>query len=281
MGCFCLENLQLNKHPEVPVSARPGQERKTPATTSGFLFFGGDMESASVVRQEAFEDLQLQIIEENGEEWFSAEGIGTALGLEGPRKAVIKIFNRHREEFDGLYRVPKLGTTLKSGHFLPRRLTVFNPQGAYLLAILARTPKSKALRRWLAKFMAHDLHTLKEHLAQCEAQHQADQEKIQHLIGKLGVTARELKKLQSAPKALAAPEAALLPEMKSPVLVDFHELQRLFYKGRAGFPDSYLHDVLNRNAAAPTFRLEINLPGAHRPEPFIILSGVAEVKLLP
>lgn len=137
--------------------------------------------SHQAVRQEAFEDLQLTVIEQNGEEWFSAEDIGKALGLADPRPSIIRIFNRHREEFEGLYRVANLTTRLISGGFRPSRFTTFNPQGAYLLAILARTEKSKALRRWLARFMAKDLNRLKEHLTQCEAQHEADQKLIAEL----------------------------------------------------------------------------------------------------
>ena len=224
------------------------------------------MEQTQAVRQEAFEDLQLQIIEQNGQGWFSAEDIGKALGLEEPRIAVIKIFNRNREEFEGLYRVTSLVTWLKSGGKIPHKFTTFNPQGAYLLAILARTPKSKALRRFLAKFMAHDLLRLKEHVGELEAQ-----------VAGLTKDLAKARKLAAAPKALPAPE---LPEMKNPVLIDFNELRRLFEYGSEGFPQNFLHAVLNRNAAAPTFRLEVRLPGAHRADPFLILSGIAETKLL-
>ncbi|MDI6752810.1 MAG: Bro-N domain-containing protein [Thermodesulfobacteriota bacterium] len=134
-----------------------------------------------IVRQEEFEGMQLAVIEQDGEEWFSAEDIGKALGFSEPRKNVLKIYERNRDEFEGLRRVVNLTTWLKSGGKLPYRFTTFNPQGAYLLAILARTPKSKALRRWLAKFMAHDLNRLKDHVAQLETRHQADQTLIAEL----------------------------------------------------------------------------------------------------
>ena len=223
------------------------------------------MEQTQAVRQEVFEDLQLQIIEQDGEEWFKAEDIGKALGLADPRPSVIRIFNRNRDEFEGLYRVVSLTTWLKTGGQRPYRSTTFNPQGAYLLAILARTPKSKALRRFLAKFMAHDLLQLKEHVGELES-------KITGLTKDL----TEARKLAAASKALPGP----LPEMKNPVLIDFNELRRLFEYGSEGFPQNFLHAVLNRNAAAPTFRLEVRLPGAHRADPFLILSGIAETKLL-
>ena len=130
------------------------------------------------VRQVAFEDLALTVLEQNGEEWFTAQDIGQALGLEEPRIAAMKIFNRHRDEFEGLHRVTKLVTWLKSGQKIPHRLTVFNPQGAYLLAILARTPKSKALRRWLAKFMAQDLTRFREGVQQLQAHNREIQDSL-------------------------------------------------------------------------------------------------------
>jgi len=158
--------------------------------------------ATEITRQEEFEGLQLQVIEQDGEEWFSAEDIGKALGFSEPRKAVLKIYERNNDEFEGLRRVVKLTTWLKSGLKTPYRFTTFNPQGAYLLAILARTEKSKALRRWLARFMAKDLNRLKEHLlrlkehlAACETQHEADRKLIEELEAKVQGRQDESKKI--------------------------------------------------------------------------------------
>lgn len=248
MGCFCSENLQTDKYPEVPVSARPGQESLSSCANLGILIFGGLMSQEQVVRQEAFEDLELQVIEQSGEEWFSAEDIGKALGYEQPRIYVMKLFNRNRDEFEGLYRVVSLGTWLKTGLKVPYRFTTFNPQGAYLLAILARTPKSKALRRWLAKFMAHDLNRLKEHVGELEARHLADQEKIKRLVGKLGVTTRKLKKLQGAPKALPTPETAAAYQLEADdlqvVRINYSDLVALVERG--GYEPPYTGTFLTR-----------------------------------
>lgn len=132
------------------------------------------------VRQEIFENQEVQIIELEGEEWFTAKDIGQALGLEEPRIAVMKILKRNRDEFEGLTSVTKMVTQGKK-NLTPHRLTVFNAQGAYLLAILARTPKSKALRRWLAQFMAHDLDRLRQRVAALHLQHQQALTTIQRL----------------------------------------------------------------------------------------------------
>lgn len=188
---------------------------------------------AEIIRQEAFEDMQLQVFEQNGEEWFSAEDIGKALGLADPRPSAIRIFNRNREEFEGLYRVVSLTTWLKSGRKLPYRFTTFNPQGAYLLAILARTEKSKALRRWLAKFMAHDLNRLKEHVGELETRHQADQKELSHLQGKLGGLTKGL----NAARRLAAKPQKALPAPVDPEHVKVHRRDLFHLKHCAHFTD--------------------------------------------
>ena len=287
MRSFCLVyrfNFKSYEVPSVRVSVRPWEGSGPLDSTRDFIFLEGIMSQEQAVRQEAFEDLQLQIIEQDGEEWFKAEDIGKALGLADPRPSVIRIFNRNRDEFEGLYRVVSLTTWLKTGGQRPYRSTTFNPQGAYLLAILARTPKSKALRRFLAKFMAHDLLRLKEGVAQLEAQHEADRKEMALLRKTVNRQAKELsviRPLVRASIALPAPELPPLPEMKTPVLIDFNELRRLFEYGREGFPVNFLHQVIDRNAAAPTFHLEVKLPGAHRQEPFLVLTGCCETKLLP
>jgi len=61
-----------------------------------FIYFGGTVEQTQTVRQEEFDGMQLQIIEQDGEEWLSAEDIGKALGYEQPRLYAMKLFNRNR-----------------------------------------------------------------------------------------------------------------------------------------------------------------------------------------
>jgi prophage antirepressor-like protein len=233
------------------------------------------MNQEVVVRQEAFDDLQLSIIEQEGEEWFSAEDIGKALGMAEPRKTIVNLFNRNRDEFEGLYRVINLMTWMKSQRKLPRRLTMFNPQGAYLLAILARTPKSKALRRWLAKFMTQDIHRLKDHVMELEKRHQNDRAKIGRLVKKLKAHTSELKIARTfvaSAISLPSPEPKpLLPLTKDDmILMNYLELKKLYefsYEhgltethGMEVFSPGYLVRVIDRDAAVPKLKLEMNLP---------------------
>ena len=58
---------------------------------------------AEIIRQEEFEGTQLAVIEHRGEEWFTAEDIGKALGFkEDEAKAIRKIYERNADEFEGL-----------------------------------------------------------------------------------------------------------------------------------------------------------------------------------
>lgn len=219
--------------------------------------------SAEIIRQEVFEDMQLAVIGHEGEEWFKAEDIGKALGLADPRPSVIRIFNRNRDEFEGFYRVVSLTTWLKTGGQRPYRSTTFNPQGAYLLAILARTEKSKALRRWLAKFMAHDLNRLKEHVGELETRHQADQKELSHLQGKLGGLTKGL----NAARKLAAKPQKALPAPKDPNYVKVHRRDLYELKRWVGvrFPAATV--IATRIIEAMQEERRPDPAIAHRPEP--------------
>ena len=229
------------------------------------------MTAAEVIRQEEFDGLQLKIFEQDGEEWFSAADIGNALGLVDPRPSVIRILNRNRDEFEGLYRVVSLTTWLKTGGQRPYRATTFNPQGAYLLAILARTPKSKALRRWLAKFMAQDLDRLRELVAQLEERHTQDQAAIFQYSGQVGALTKELHQARKLTAAAPAPPVPALPApqtgpmgVSSDIAVDYIQLRRLFdfarVHGYQELPENWLFQLLDREAASSSFRLEVKVP---------------------
>jgi prophage antirepressor-like protein len=244
------------------------------------------MEQTQVVRQEAFGDLQLQILEQDGEEWFSAEDIGKALGMAEPRPSVIRLFNRNREEFEGLYRVVSLTTWLKTGGQRPYRFTTFNPQGAYLLAILARTEKSKALRRWLAKFMAHDLDRLRTQVTEMQSvilDLAANECIARDKIGNLTRELKRARKLASPPRALPVPPSLPLPAITHSVQVDFKELQNLFDFAKAhsyaSLPGDYLHQVLKRDEALPRFKLEVTAPGLSHGVPVLTLAGTVAANL--
>ena len=110
-----------------------------------------------------FEDLELTVIHKDGERWLTAEQVGKALELKHPRRAVWKIFTRHKEEFEEWvdFSVPKLVT--EKGE---RETLVFSPTGCMLLGMFARTPRAAAFRRWakhlLADSAASEIRLLRE-----------------------------------------------------------------------------------------------------------------------
>lgn len=106
-------------------------------------------------RQENFENMQLTVIEQDNQEWFTAEEIGKALGFTDPKRSVMQILNRNRSLFSGFYKKLHGDSLCEIISKKYRKSTCFNSQGAILVALIAKTPKSKALGIWFAKFMAH------------------------------------------------------------------------------------------------------------------------------
>jgi prophage antirepressor-like protein len=82
---------------------------------------------------------------DEGDFCLSAEQIGQALGYAEPRKSVLKIVERHADEFDGLQGVVRL--TTPGGE---QDVTVFAEEGIYLVGMKATTKQAKAFRKWVA-----------------------------------------------------------------------------------------------------------------------------------
>ena len=132
--------------------------------------------ATEIIRQEAFEDMQLAVIEHEGEEWFSAKDIGQALGFSEPRKSIINILNKNRGEFEGLHRVTKLMTHDKDGVSRKHQYLIFNLQAVQKFGFFAQTPRAKAFRHWASKLLAHGVQQMKTHILALEdlVQAQAD-----------------------------------------------------------------------------------------------------------
>jgi prophage antirepressor-like protein len=132
------------------------------------MSMGGDM-VAEICRKEEFEGVLLNVFEDDGQEYFSAEDIGTALEFKDPRRKILQLFNRNKGEFEGLSRVLNLSTRTSTGAFRPNRLTVFNAEAAMMLGFFADTPKAKAFRRWASRFLTSGIEKLKAHVLKLEA----------------------------------------------------------------------------------------------------------------
>lgn len=92
-----------------------------------------------------FNNHNLEIINKNGQKYFSAPQVGAALGYARSDK-ITQIYNRHADEF-----APDMSDTLKlrlSGN-LETEVRVFSLRGCHLLAMFSKTPVAKEFRRWV------------------------------------------------------------------------------------------------------------------------------------
>lgn len=92
-----------------------------------------------------FNNHNLEIINKNGQRYFSAPQVGAALGYARSDK-ITQIYNRHADEF-----TPDMSDTLKlrlSGN-LETEIRVFSLRGCHLLAMFSKTPVAKEFRRWV------------------------------------------------------------------------------------------------------------------------------------
>ena len=93
-----------------------------------------------------FQDTELSIIDRDGVPWLTGPDIARALGYSDASK-VSKLFNRYKDEFtDAMSLKTKLGLR---GQIQPATVRVFSPRGAQLIAMLAKTDRAKAFRRWV------------------------------------------------------------------------------------------------------------------------------------
>lgn len=92
-----------------------------------------------------FEGSEIELITRDGELWVRGPQIGAALGYKDPARKIRTLYSRHADEFtDTMTGVIQLETA--GG---PQQVRIFSLRGAHLLAMLARTKKAKAFRRWV------------------------------------------------------------------------------------------------------------------------------------
>ncbi len=107
-----------------------------------------------------FGDTKIAIIDRDGRPWLAAADLARALGYERSDK-VTRLYHRHADEFtDDMTQVidlsgaPKVGFPENNnlhggGGTSPTSIRIFSPRGCHLVAMLARTERAKAFRRWV------------------------------------------------------------------------------------------------------------------------------------
>lgn len=87
----------------------------------------------------------VRVIRQGDELWFPAVDLARALGYKYPKVAVQDLLRRHPDDFEQEKSICKLSTP--GG---PQNVIILSEQGAYLFAMLARTPLATKFRRALA-----------------------------------------------------------------------------------------------------------------------------------
>jgi len=114
-----------------------------------------------------FEGVDLTIIDHKGRPWLATAELARALGY-ATADAVSKIYRRNADEF-----LPDMVQTVKltvwkrnkglhaeeakagADGDLQSETRIFSPRGCYLIAMLARTERAKAFRRWVLDVLDH------------------------------------------------------------------------------------------------------------------------------
>jgi hypothetical protein len=97
-----------------------------------------------------FENHSITIHHINGRDYLSAADISKALGFEKD-DAVTQIYHRYKDEFEeGTTQTLKLSV---SGNYI-KNIRVFDREGAWIIAMFARTPAAAKFRKWVRKVLA-------------------------------------------------------------------------------------------------------------------------------
>lgn len=102
-----------------------------------------------------FNGAEYQLIDHNSQYWLTAEQVGKALGYseDNQRQAIIKLYNRHNDEFtDEDTFVVKMTSNPKGGNPTTR---IFSKTGCIKLGFFASTPRAKQFRQWSAVTLAY------------------------------------------------------------------------------------------------------------------------------
>ncbi len=97
-----------------------------------------------------FHGHELEVVEQEGRRALTAEEVGAALEYGEPRKAVLKILERNRDEFEEGVDCSVVKLTTEAGQ---RETTVFYRTGCALLGMFSKQPRAKEFRRWAKKIL--------------------------------------------------------------------------------------------------------------------------------
>lgn len=103
-----------------------------------------------------FQNTHFDVIEQHNQLWLSASDIANALGYKSP-KSISNIYARYSDEFSqGMTLVINLMTNGINGSKRRNETRIFSLRGAHLIAMFARTEKSKEFRKWVLDILERE-----------------------------------------------------------------------------------------------------------------------------
>lgn len=91
-----------------------------------------------------FNGNEIDFIENKEDIWITAEALGFGLEYKNPRKDIMQLYYRHKDELEEYSSILNLST--EAGK---RETTVFSEMGAYLLIMFSNQSKAKEFRKWV------------------------------------------------------------------------------------------------------------------------------------
>lgn len=91
-----------------------------------------------------FNGTAVPVIAHDNDVWMDSETVGRALGYDNPRRSVVNLFNRNREELEPFSTVTSLVTVDGKN----RETRVYNEEGVMMLCFFSSQPLAKYFRRW-------------------------------------------------------------------------------------------------------------------------------------
>ena len=89
------------------------------------------------------------VIHEQGRYWMTAKEIGKALGYNDPANSMNRLCSRHKDEIE-----PYKGYIQLTDHLgIPHETSIFNTDGMWLIALLAKTPKARKFRKFIVNML--------------------------------------------------------------------------------------------------------------------------------
>lgn len=100
-----------------------------------------------------FGEHDIQMLPHDGDLWVTGESIGVALEYPEPRKAIVKVYERHRSELETYSCVVKVTSHDSDGTARRRAVRVYNEEGVMIITMLSRQPKAAEFRRWAVQIL--------------------------------------------------------------------------------------------------------------------------------